>query len=126
MSRLFPRLRAALGTAATWAVAWAGAGLSIGVLSVLIPALPLGWFFEVFDAPLPALAMPGFVGGLCYAVVVSVAGRRRPPGETGLAELAGWGGPRGLLLNPRPGLALLGNVPGGADDAAPDGACRMF
>jgi len=125
MTRLLPRLRAALGTAATWAVAWAGAGLSIGVLSVLIPALPLGWFFEVFDAPLPALAMPGFVGGLCYAVVVSVAGRRRPLQEISLAEVAGWGVAGGLLLSAIPAFALLDNGPGGAADAAPDGAWRI-
>lgn len=121
MSRLLPRLRAALGTAATWAVAWAGAGLSIGVLSVLVPALPLGWFFEVFDAPLPALAMPGFVAGLCYALVVTVAGRRRPLRDISLAEVAGWGAAGGLLLSAIPALALLDNGPSGA----PNGAWRM-
>ncbi len=121
MSRPFTRLRAALGTAATWAVAWAGAGLSIGVLSVLIPALPLGWFFEVFDAPLPALAMPGFVGGLCYAAVVRVAGRRRPLREISLAEVAGWGIAGGLLLSAIPALSLLDNGPGGD----PDGNWRL-
>ncbi len=117
MSRLLPRLRAALGTAATWAIAWAGAGLSIGVLSVLAPALPVGWFFEVFDAPLPALAIPGFVAGLCYALVVSVAGRRRPLREIGLGEVALWGVGGGMLLSAIPGLALLDTGPSGAPDA---------
>lgn len=117
MSRMLPRLRAALGTAATWAVAWAGAGVSIGVLSVLAPALPVGWFFEVFDAPLPALAIPGFVAGLCYALVVSVAGRRRPLREIGLGEVALWGVGGGMLLSAIPALALLDNGPSGAPDA---------
>jgi hypothetical protein len=110
-----------LGTAATWAAAWAGAGLSIGVLSVLAPALPLGWFFEVFDAPLPALALPGFLAGLCYAVVVSIAGRRRPLRDIRLAEVAGWGVTGGLLLSAIPALALLDNGP----SDAPNGDWRI-
>jgi len=121
MPSLAPRLRAALGTAATWAVAWAGAALSIGVLSVVAPALPLGWFFEVFDAPLPAMAMPGFVGGLCYAAVVRLAGRKRPLREIGFGEVALWGVGGGLLLSAIPALSLLDNGPGGA----PEGAWRL-
>ena len=121
MPRLAPRFRAALGTAATWAVAWAGAALSIGVLSVVAPALPLGWFFEVFDGPLPAMAMPGFVGGLCYAAVVRLAGRKRPLREIGLGEVALWGVGGGLLLSAIPALSLLDNGPSGA----PDGAWRL-
>jgi len=121
MPPLAPRLRAALGTAATWAVAWAGAALSVGVLSFVAPALPLEWFFEVFDAPLPAMAMPGFVGGLCYAAVVRLAGRKRPLREIGVGEVALWGVGGGLLLSAIPALSLLDNGPSGS----PDGAWRL-
>ncbi|WP_291156918.1 hypothetical protein [Gemmatimonas sp. UBA7669] len=121
MAHRLSRIRAALGTAATWAMGWAVAGLSIGVLSVLVPTLPLGWFFEVFDAPLPAMAIPGFVGGLCYAAVVRFAGRKRPLREIGFGEVALWGVGGGMLLSAVPALSLLDNGPGGD----PDGSWRL-
>ena len=71
------RLRGAIGMGVTWAVGWALFGVTIGVLSILTPWLPWGLFFAVFDAPLPALAVPGFVGGTIFSLVLGVAGRRR-------------------------------------------------
>ena len=53
------RIRGAVGMGLTWAVGWALVGVLIGV-SIEFLGLPLGWFIEVFDAPLPALAVPGF------------------------------------------------------------------
>ncbi len=66
------RARGAIGIGLTWAAAWAAAwavtGLLIGVTSVLTPWLPWGGFFAVFDAPLPALAVPGVVGGTLWSL----------------------------------------------------------
>jgi hypothetical protein len=64
----------------TWAIAWALAGVGIGLASLV---LPLGWFFALFDAPLPALAIPGFFGGAIFSVVLGVAGALAIPGFFG-------------------------------------------
>ena len=93
------RLRGAIGMGVTWAAAWAVFGLLIGVTSVLLPGLPW-WdrFFDVFDAPLPALAVPGFIGGAIFSIVLGVAGRRRRFDELSLPRFAAWGAVGGMLL----------------------------
>ena len=53
---------------------------------------------EVFDAPLPALAVPGFVGGAFFSAVLGIAGRRRRFDELSLPRFAAWGAVGGLLL----------------------------
>lgn len=101
------RLRGAIGTGVTWAVAWALSGLLIGVSSLLLPFLPWHLFFDFFDAPLPALAIPGFVAGAIFSVVLGVAARRRRFEELSLARFAFWGAVGGLLLSLVP-ISLLG------------------
>jgi hypothetical protein len=82
----------------TWAFGWAVAGLLIGVASVLLPGLPWDGFFEVFDAPLPALAVPGFFAGVFFSVVLGIAGPRRRFRELSLPRFAAWGALGGVLL----------------------------
>jgi hypothetical protein len=82
----------------TWAAGWALAGVLIGVTSTLLPFLPWDWFFEVFDAPLPALAVPGFFSGVFFSAVLGTAGRRRRFRELSLPRFAAWGALGGLLL----------------------------
>lgn len=82
-----------------WALGWAVAGLAIGVSSRLIPGLPWDRFFDVFDAPLPALGVPGFVGGVLFSLVLGVAARRRRFDELSLPRVAAWGAVGGLLLS---------------------------
>jgi hypothetical protein len=98
MKKWLRRIRGAIGMGLTWAVGWALAGLLIGVASILLPGLPWDSFFEVFDAPLPALAIPGFVGGALFSIVLGIAGRRRRFDELSLARFAAWGAVGGLLL----------------------------
>ena len=74
---------------------------------MLLPGLPWDTFFQVFDAPLPALAIPGFVGGLLFSLVLSVAGRRQRLDELSLPLVAGWGALGGFLLVLVP-MALVG------------------
>jgi hypothetical protein len=111
------RVRGAIGTGLTWAVAWGIAGVLIGVASVLVPHRMWDVFLRVFDAPLPALAVPGFVGGVLFSVVLGVAGRHRRFDELSLPRFAAWGAVGGLLLSLVPvamvavGLATL--APGG-------------
>ena len=114
MNQWVRRIRGAIGMALTWAAGWALAGMLIGVTSLLLPGLPWDVFFEVFDAPLPALAVPGFFGGLFFSAVLGVAGRRRRLDELSLPRFAAWGAVAGLLLSLFPaalvavGLASMG------------------
>lgn len=82
-----------------WAVGWAVAGILIGVGSRLLPGLPW-WdpFFEVFDAPLPAMAIPGFFAGALFSIVLGIAARRRRFDELSLPGFTAWGALGGLLL----------------------------
>ena len=98
MRKWLRRVRGAVGMGVTWAAGWALAGLLIGASSVLLPGLPWDAFFEVFDAPLPALAIPGFVGGALFSIVLGIAGRRRRFDELSLSQFAAWGAVGGLLL----------------------------
>ena len=82
------RLRAVSGVVLSWAAGWALFGLLIGVASNLLPFLPWHYFFAVFDGPLPALAIPGFVGGALFSTVLGVAGRRRRFDELSLPRFA--------------------------------------
>ena len=99
-----------------WAAGWAIGGVLIGVTSNLLPGLPWDAFFEVFDAPLPALAIPGFFGGALFSIVLGIAGRRRRFSEMSVARFAAYGAVGGLLLSLLPdalvavGLAHLGDT----------------
>jgi hypothetical protein len=117
MRKWLTRIRGAVGIGLTWAAEWAVAGLAIGVASLLLPGLPWHWFFEVFDAPLPALAVPGFFGGIFFSIVLGIAGRHRRFDELSLPVFAAWGALGGLLLTLFPlalsavGLATLNVSP---------------
>jgi hypothetical protein len=93
------RVRGAVGMGLTWGAGWALVGLLIGVTSKLLPGLPWDSFFEVFDAPLPALAIPGFFGGALFSTVLGIAGRRRRFDELSLPRFAAWGAAGGLMLS---------------------------
>ena len=105
MRKSLRRIRGALGMGLTWAAGWALAGVMIGVTSRLLPGLPWDSFFEVFDAPLPALAIPGFIGGAIFSTVLGIAGRRRRFDELSLPRFAAWGALGGLLLSLVPAAA---------------------
>lgn len=104
MNRWTRMLRGAIGMGVTWAIVWVGVGLVIGASSVLIPVLPWNRFFEIFDAPLPALAIPGFIAGALFSGVLGVAGRRRRFDELSLPAFSAWGALGGLLLACAPQL----------------------
>ncbi|MGH7662878.1 MAG: hypothetical protein ACRENI_01050 [Gemmatimonadaceae bacterium] len=94
------RVRGVVGMGLTWAAGWAVVGVLIGVTSKLLPDLPW-WdsFFKVFDAPLPALAIPGFFGGVFFSIVLGIAGRGRRFGELSLPRFTAWGAVGGVLLS---------------------------
>lgn len=98
MKKWLRRIRGAVGMGLTWAAGWALFGVLIGITSLLLPGLPWEVFFEVFDAPLPALAIPGFFGGAVFSVVLGIAGRRRRFDELSLPRFGAWGALGGLLV----------------------------
>jgi hypothetical protein len=101
------RIRGTIGMGLTWAAGWVFAGVLIGVSSILLPGLPWEVFFEVFDAPLPALAIPGFVGGVVFSTVLGIAGRTRRFDELSLPRFAAWGALGGVLLSLVPGAMVV-------------------
>jgi hypothetical protein len=107
MTKWIQRIRGALGMGVTWAIAWAAAGLAIGVASIVLPGLPWDAFFAVFDAPLPALAVPGFFAGVFFSLVLGLAGRHRSFRELSLPRFIAWGAAGGVLLILFP-FALVG------------------
>ena len=103
----FKRFRGAIGMGLTWAAGWAVFGILIGVSSRLFPnVLPWEAFFNVFDAPLPALAIPGFIGGALFSMVLGIAGRGRKFSELSVPAFAGWGAFGGLMLSLIPSLLV--------------------
>lgn len=97
MNKLIRRLRGAVGMGVTWGLGWGIAGIGIGVAS-LLPKHPFGPFLSVMDAPLPALALPGFFAGLFFSAVLGVAGRRRRFRDLSVRRFAAWGAAGGALL----------------------------
>src|SRR5688572_27681956 len=107
MTMWLRRIRGAVGMGLTWAVGWALVGVLIGVTSLLLPGLPWDRFFEVFDAPLPALAVPGFVGGAIFSVVLGFVARRRSFSELSLPLFAVCGAVGALLLAQIPNTMVV-------------------
>ena len=123
MNNWLRRIRGALGMGVTWAVAWAFVGVLIGVLWTL--GLPMEWFVEVFDAPLPALAVPGFFCGAAFSTVLGIAGRRRRFDELSLPRFTAWGATGGALLSLIP-LSAVGEGAGVATIAIAVGTLTLL
>ena len=117
MNKWLRRVRGAVGMGLVWAAGWAVAGLLIGVSSVLLPGLPWDSFFKVFDAPLPAMAIPGFFAGVFFSIVLGIAGRRRKFSELSVPRFAALGAAGGVLLILFPfALVALGLASGEGSD----------
>jgi hypothetical protein len=110
MANWIRRVRGALGMGITWAIAWAIAGVLIGASSLVLTFLPWDAFFRVFDAPLPALAIPGFISGAIFSVVLGIAGRRRRFDQLSMPWFTALGAAGGMLLG---AVAVSGGFPVG-------------
>ncbi|MES2306477.1 MAG: hypothetical protein V4558_13295 [Gemmatimonadota bacterium] len=108
MSSILRRLRGAMGMGLAWAIGWAVAGVLIGASSNILTFLPWDAFFRTFDAPLPALAIPGFFAGIFFSTVLSIAGRHRRFDELSLPTFTGWGALGGAIFG---ALAVLIGLP---------------
>ncbi|HEY4218726.1 MAG TPA: hypothetical protein VGM67_16405 [Gemmatimonadaceae bacterium] len=98
MKKWLGRIRGALGMGLAWALGWAITGVLIGLASIAFPGAIWDHFFKIFDAPLPALAVPGFFGGVLFSIVLGIAGRRHRLDELSLPRFAAWGAVGGLLV----------------------------
>ena len=102
MSWMRPILRAfAMGL--TWAVGWAFAGVGIGIATGF---LPNGHPVQSFLDPWLALAMPGFIGGVVFSVVLRIVEGHRNFIELSLPRAGAWGAVTGLVLGVVPSTPL--------------------
>ena len=107
MGRLLRRIRGALGMGITWAVVWGVVGG--GIMEVIVD--PHG---KILDMWPQTLAIPGFLSGVIFSVVLFIAAGRRSFDELSLPRFTGLGAVGGLLLGSILVAAGLGGtaVPG--------------
>jgi hypothetical protein len=90
MKQWLRRIRGAVLMGLTWAAVWAPVGPLIGM--VVDPDGSM-------DEPWIAVGVyPGFLGGVAFATVLGIVGRRRRFGELSLPRFAAWGAAAGLLV----------------------------
>lgn len=94
MTSWWRRMRGTLGLGAVWAGGGAALGGLVELASNLFPALPVGFI----DMWIPTLALPGFLGGVIFSVVLRIAARQEGLEGLSLPGMAGWGAGSGLLL----------------------------
>ena len=94
MKQWVRRVRGAVTMGFIWAMIWAPVALLIGLIID-----PDGSMDEMW--PLIG-AYPGFIGGVVFSVVLSIAARHRSFEELSVARFAGWGALAGALVGSIP------------------------
>ena len=94
MSGWWRRVRAALGMGSIWAGGGAAIGGLVEFLSNLFPTLPVGFI----DMWIQTLAIPGFLGGVSFSLVLGLLARDRRFDELSLPFVVGLGLIGGALL----------------------------
>lgn len=97
MKRLLIRIRAAVLMGVMWAVAWLPIGPLIGFIVDRDGSMDEPWILVG--------ALPGFLGGVVFSVVLMIAERRRRFDGLSLRRVAGWGAVGGLLVGLFPFVA---------------------
>jgi hypothetical protein len=95
MRKLLRRIRGAVGMGVTWAAGWGFVGGMIELIYNLWPGFPLGPVIDIWPI---VLAIPGFLSGVVFSVVLGIAAGRRRFDELSLPRFAIWGAIAGLLL----------------------------
>ena len=105
MRDIVRRLRGALGMGFIWALGGAlVGGLIEGILNIL-PGSDMWLGVDMWPA---ALAIPAFLAGVAFSVVLVLAEGRRGFDELRLPRVALWGALGGVLLGGVVGLPLVG------------------
>ena len=98
MRKWLERIRGVLGTALTWAVAWSGVGVLLGLVGgVVAPgaASTVDWVVTLVRVFGPL----GFVGGAVFSTVLAIAEGRRRFDEMSLPRFAAWGAVGAFLVS---------------------------
>ena len=96
MKKWLRRIRAAVTMGLLWAVPWAVVAVLIGMV-----VDPDGSMDEMW--PLIG-AYPGFLGGVVFSIVLSIAERRRSLSELSVRRFGAWGAAAGLVIGVLPFL----------------------
>lgn len=96
MKKWLRRIRAAATMGLLWAVPWAVVAVVIGMV-----VDPDGSMDEMW--PLIG-AYPGFLGGVVFSIVLSIAERRRSLSELSVRRFGAWGAAAGLVIGVVPFL----------------------
>jgi hypothetical protein len=106
MTKWLKRVRGVFGMGLAWAVGGALVGGLIELIDNILPgALPMASLVDMWPQ---TLAIPGFLGGVVFAVVLGIVGSRRRFGALSLPRFAAWGAVAGLLLG---GLGVWAGAP---------------
>lgn len=97
MKHWVKRLRGALGMGLIWGLAWGFVG---GLMEVVDPR---GRIVDIWPI---VLAIPGFIGGVVFAIVLTSAEGRRPFDELSIRRFGFWGAMTGALLGLIPFLLV--------------------
>ncbi len=104
MSRLLRRLRGALGLGLLWAAAGAIAGGAIELALNLLPGPDLFLGVDMWPA---ALAIPAFLAGIVFSIVLALGEGRRSFDQLTLPRFGLWGAVGGALLGTVLGLPIV-------------------
>lgn len=102
MSDLLRRVRGAFGMG----ISWAAVGFTVGAVIELIHNIwpnPIGSAVDIWPA---MLAVPGFLGGLGFSVVLTIAARQRRFDELSMGRFALLGATGGLIASLLPAALL--------------------
>lgn len=106
MKRWLARARGVLGMGLIWAAGGIGVG---GLIELLDNVLPGGLAMaKRVDMWPQTLAIPGFIGGVIFAIVLMIAGRKYRFDELSMRQFLVWGALAGMLLG---GLAMSIGAP---------------
>jgi len=98
MRKMLRRLRGAVGMGLTWAVAWFGVGLVVGLVGLQVGAAAFGSGLAWLAYNSLVSAGAGFIGGTVFSAVLRVAEGRRRFDEMSMLRFAIWGGLGGLVV----------------------------
>jgi len=90
MKRILRKIRGIIGNGLTWAAAWIGLGAGLGALA----GFPLGSLFRLALSN----SVGGFIAGASFALILSVAERKRTLEDLSLKRVALWGAIGGLVV----------------------------
>jgi len=96
MKKWLRRIRAAVTMGLLWAVPWAVVAVLLGM--VIDPDESMDEMWWVIGA------YPGFLGGVLFSIVLSIAERRRNLSELSVRRFGAWGAAAGLVIGVLPFL----------------------